>query len=181
VKWLREGPSPYKTALAMIGPKPGQQVVVLGTGDGGLAAAIALVTGLNGRTLVVDPAPDARKQLDTAAAKAGALVDFDGAPLAMLPLDSDHFDIAVLQHALGNPADSAVLSEAARVVREGGRLLVIEDAPRPGLLGFLGRGKTPRADGGTVRDLLLTVGLRAARVLAESDGVMYVEAVKPRR
>lgn len=181
MKWLREGPSPYKTALAMIGPKPGQQVLVLGAGDGGLAAAIALVTGLNGRTLVVDPAPEARKLLDIAVAKAGALVDFDGAPFAMLPLDANHFDIAVVLHALADPADSAVVSEAARVVREGGRLLVIEDAPRPGPLGFLRRGKTPGVDGETVRDLLVRVGLRAARVLAESDGLLYVEAVKPRR
>ena len=180
MSWLRPGPSPYQTALAMIGAKPGQQVLVLGAGDAGLSAALALITGLNGRTLVIDPSPAARARIDAAAAKAGALVESDRAPLVMLPVDSGGFDIAVVQHVLGSAADRlSILSEAARTVREGGRVLVIEDAPRQGVLGLFRRPSSPAIDGGTVRDLLVTIGLRAARVLAETDGVVYVEAVKP--
>jgi len=180
MKWLREGPGPYQTALAMIGAKAGQQVLVLGAGDAGLSAALALITGLNGRTLVIDPSPAAQARIDAAAAKAGALVESDRAPLVMLPVDSGGFDIAVVQYMLGSAADRlSILSEAARTVREGGRVLVIEDAPRPGVLGLFRRPSSPVIDGGTVRDLLVTIGLRAARVLAETDGVVYVEAVKP--
>ena len=180
MKWLREGPGPYQTPLAMIGAKAGQQVLVLGADNGGLVAAIALVTGLNGRTLVIDPSADAAGRVETAAAKAGALVESDQAPLVMLPLDTGSFDIAVVQRALRSVVDpSSILSEAARAVREGGRVLVIEDAQRPGLFGLLRRPESPAIQGETVRDLLVMIGMRAARVLAETDGVVYVEAVKP--
>ena len=52
---LKKSESSHATALAMVGAKAGQSVVVLGA-DGPLAAAIGLVTGLNGRTVVVDGA-----------------------------------------------------------------------------------------------------------------------------
>ena len=32
MKWFREGPSPHQTALAMIGAKSGQRVLVVGAG-----------------------------------------------------------------------------------------------------------------------------------------------------
>src|SRR5262245_38036510 len=130
----------------MIGAKAGQHVALLGAGDGGLAATVALVTGLNGQTRVVDPTPEAAKRVADAAANAGAYVEFEQAPLAMLPLDTESFDIAVVHRAL--PAGDAspvlseaapILSEAARVVREGGRVLVIGDAPRPGVFGAFRR------------------------------------------
>jgi ubiquinone/menaquinone biosynthesis C-methylase UbiE len=180
MKWLRQGASPYQTALAMIGAKPGQQVLVVGAADGKLAAAVALVTGLNGRTLVVDRSPEAQPRVESAGAAAGALVDFERAPLTMLPLDTGAFDLTIVQHELGAPKaePSLILAEAARVVRDGGRVIVIEAARRPGLLGLLQRPARPTVDGGTIRDLLVSLGLRAARVLAEADGAVYVEAVK---
>jgi SAM-dependent methyltransferase len=182
VKWLREGPSPYATSLAMIGAKPGQHVVVFGVGDGGLAAAVALVTGLNGRTLVVDSSADAIQRLDGAAAKAGALVESINGPLTTLPLESGTFDVAVLHHTMTAADPSAMIAEAARVLRDGGRMLVIEGEGRPGMFGRFRRpsGPGPSLGGDAVRDLLEGSGLRAARVLGESDGFVYVEGVKPR-
>ena len=74
--WFRQGPSPHQTALAMIGAKAGHHVVIAGADDPDLAAALALVTGLNGQTLVVDERSDAEALVNAAAAKAGALMDF---------------------------------------------------------------------------------------------------------
>ena len=164
----------------MIGAKPGQHVVVFGVGDGGLAAAVALVTGLNGRTLVADSSADAIQRVDGAAAKAGALVESINGPLTTLPLESGTFDIAVLHHTMTAADPSAMIAEAARVLRDGGRLLVIEGEGRPGMLGRFRRPPGPSLSGDAVRDLLEASGLRAARVLGESDGFVYVEGVKPR-
>jgi ubiquinone/menaquinone biosynthesis C-methylase UbiE len=164
----------------MIGAKPGQQVIVVGVGDGGLAAAVALVTGLNGRTLVVDPSADAIQRLDAAAAKAGALVESMNGSLTALSLDSGTFDIAVLHRAMSATDPSGMVAEATRVLRDGGRMLVIEGDPRPGMFGRLRRPSSPTLSGDAVRELLAQAGLRAARVLGESDGFVYVEGVKPR-
>jgi ubiquinone/menaquinone biosynthesis C-methylase UbiE len=164
----------------MIGAKPGQQVIMFGVGDGGLAAAVALVTGLNGRTLVVDPSADAIQRLDSAAANAGALVESMNGPLTSLPLENGVFDIALLHRTMTAADPSAMLTEAARVLRDGGRMLVIEGEPRPGVLGLFRRPAAPGLSGDAVRELLSRTGLRAARILGESDGFVYAEGVKPR-
>src|SRR5688572_13599827 len=91
---LKKSAAPHATAIAMIGAKPGQSVVVLGA-DGPLAAAIGLVTGLNGRTVVVDRAEDAAARVQTAADDAGALVEFVNAAPDATTCDDSGFDIVV--------------------------------------------------------------------------------------
>ena len=162
----------------MIGAKVGDRVAALGAGGGTLAAEIALVTGLNGRTLVVDPDAAAAQRIETAAAKTGALVEFDKAPLTMLPLDPGSFDIVVLNMPLGAAGEGqrpTICAEAHRVLRAGGRVVALERGPRPGLLGFLPRPTSPMLGQETVVGLLTAAGFRGVRVLAESEGVTYYE------
>jgi ubiquinone/menaquinone biosynthesis C-methylase UbiE len=182
MKWPGSGASSNQTELAMIGAKPGDRVLVIGAGDGRLAAALGLVTGLNGRTLVVDRAPGAQARVEAAARRAGALVDFDGAAAPTLALGDATFDVVVLPHELSaRPAEVARLaSEAARVVRPGGRVMVIEETERTGFRRLLTRDAPKAIPTDEIRTLLSDAGLRAARVLAEVDGVAYVDAVKPR-
>ena len=73
-----------------------------GTAEAALAAEIALTTGLNGRTLVIDVGTDARARVEAAAAKAGALVEFEWAPVTMPPLDADTFDVVVINRQLAS-------------------------------------------------------------------------------
>jgi hypothetical protein len=179
MKWLRPGPSPYQTALAMIGAKTGQQVLFLGAADGRLAAEVARVTGLNGRTLVVDRDPGAARTVESAAGNAGALVEFQTTPPTA---STTGFDIVVVHQSLnaaGAKPDQLV-ADATHLLREGGRIVVIEGAPAPGVFGKLRRPATPTVSADQIRALLAAAGLRAARVLAESDGVAYVEGSKPR-
>jgi len=178
MRWFREGPSPFRTPLAMIGAKAGDRVLVLGAGDGDLAGEIGRVTGLNGRTLVVDQDPPAAGRVEAGAAKAGALVEFESAPVAMLPIDPGAFDIVVLNEQLGSAAEghrSLICSEAHRVLRSGGRVISIETGSRPGLFGLLPRRAMPAIDHPTVLSLFTTAGFRGSRLLAESEGVVYCE------
>src|SRR5580765_1725101 len=116
MKWLRPGPPPHQTALAMIGAKAGQHVLIVGAADSGLAAAVAGVTGLNGRTLVIDPLPDAQRSIEAAAADAGTLVDFEQRSLSNLSAEPGAFDLVVLSQSLSLSDQDPVniISEALR-------------------------------------------------------------------
>lgn len=183
MKWLRSGASANQTELAMIGAKAGDRVLVIGAGDGRLAAGLGLVTGLNGRTLVVDRTPGAEARVEAAARRAGALVEFDAAPTATLSIGDGVFDIVVVPHELSeHPSElGRIASEAARVARPGGRVMVVEQTERSGFRGLLMRDARRALPAEDIRTLLSDAGLRAARVLAEVDGTAYIDAVKPRK
>jgi SAM-dependent methyltransferase len=172
------------TGFAMVGARAGDRVLFLGasgTTEAALAAEVAKTTGLNGRTVVVDVGPEARTRVEVAAAKAGALIEFEWAPATMLPLNSGDFDIAVINRQLGRYEGRnriAVCEEALRVVKARGRIVVIEGLRRPGLFGLLSRTEAGlHAD--DAKAALVSAGARAPRVLSEVDGVLYLEALSP--
>jgi ubiquinone/menaquinone biosynthesis C-methylase UbiE len=178
LNWFRKGLPPYHAALAMVGVKRGNQVVVVGAADPDLTAQIALVTGLNGQTLVVDRA-DARERVEAAARRAGALVDFEAAPPTSLPVAAESADVLVLMLGLASLTTderARAVAEAMRVLRPGGRTIVVEG------------GKAARAaaapheaiSADAVLALLAGVGGKAVRTLATVDGRTYYEARKAR-
>ena len=180
MRWIKQDTRPHQTALAMVGAKPGQQVLVIGAGNGRLAAALAGVTGLNGRTLVVDASAGAETAVNAAAADAGALVEFAQGTCAQLESGGSLFDIVVVHRRLTAPNvdRGGILDEAARVVRPGGRVVVIEGKGASGWRGLLQKPGPPAISGASVCDLLTAAGLLATRVLAESEGVTYVEGAR---
>jgi ubiquinone/menaquinone biosynthesis C-methylase UbiE len=174
--------SPRQTALAMIGAKAQDRVLVIGSADAALSAELARVTGLNGELRVVDRAQGAAEAVEAAAARAGVLVEFVDAPPSMLPLDTGAYDIVVIQRrlaTLGAGQRDACAAEARRVARGGGRIIAIEAVPRPGIFGVLtGRKQTLSAE--DVKALIASGGCRAVRVLGDADGVIYIEGINPR-
>lgn len=176
---LRPGLPPQHVGLAMVGAKPGQQVLVIGAGGPDLTAEIALVTGLNGRTVLVDRGPEVGL-VEAAAARAGALIEVVDAPLTMLPLDSDSFDLVVVQARLAGKSQDVrdqIVAEAVRVAGPGRRIVVIEGARRAGLFGLVG-GKAPTLDEATGRSLLERAGTSAPRLLADAEGLAFFEGRK---
>src|SRR5688572_4976585 len=119
----RRHDQPFDPVVAMLGVKGGDRVLFCGSGRPDVAGAVGAVTGLNGQTTVVDRQDGAKARVAAGAAAAGALVDFTDAPLTMLPFDSGQWELAVIPYGLTTLGDSAaaVLSEAAPVVRWGGR------------------------------------------------------------
>jgi SAM-dependent methyltransferase len=177
--WFKPGLPPHHTELAMIGAKPGDRVAMLGA-FADLAAALALVTGLNGQTVVVGEDAAARTAVEGAAARAGALVDFEQAALDAPPLEEGRFDIAVVAVALTGRAEqerAAIVHASARLLRPGGRLVIVDGRKAGGMLGF---GRTqPRLDPPAALAMLERAGLRANRQLADTEGVAFYEARKP--
>lgn len=177
---LKPGLPPQHVGLAMVGAKPGQQVLIVGAGGPDLTAEIALVTGLNGRTVVVDRGPDLGL-VEAAAAKAGALIEVVDAPLTMLPLDAGSFDLVVVQARLASRAPELrdqVVAEAVRVAGPGRRIVLIEGARRAGLFGLVSA-KAPTLDEATGKALLERAGTVGPRHLADADGLAFFEGRKP--
>lgn len=182
LKLIKRGSNtPFEPAVAMIGVKPGDKAIVLGADSPALAAAVAAVTGLNGQTTVVDPNPDIKGRVDSAAAEAGTLVEFCASPLTSVPIDPALFAVAILPTGLADLATDApmVLAEAIRLVRPGGRVTICEPVARPGLF-RLAQSRT-LTDPAHVVQRLTAAGLRAARHVGTLDGVAFIEAAKPRQ
>jgi SAM-dependent methyltransferase len=180
-RWFRSALPPYQTPLAMLGAKAGQQVVFLDAADPGLAAEVARITGLNGRTLVAVRDTEARRTVESAAAEAGVLVELTDAGQATEREATGAYDLAVITAdwiELRSDQRRKLVDEAFRVARPGGRIVLVLSAGKPA---WPVRARpVPRERADEARSMLTGAGCRAVRVLGEVPGTTYVEGVKPR-
>ncbi len=114
--------------LARVGP--GDRVLDVATGTGDLALELATRVAPGGEVIGSD---FSEAMLDRARAKAassdraGARPRFEWGDALALPYDDDSFDAATVGFGARNFADLAVgLAEMVRVVRPGGRVVVLE-------------------------------------------------------
>lgn len=181
--WWLKNTSLEPLAVSMSGIKLGHRLLVIGCSDPVLIAQLAQKTGLTGRATALDEDGARAARAAGAIEREGALVETLTAPWTMLPLDPDTFDVVVMRDVLATlelHRRAAAAAEAHRVLRPGGRCLVIEPAPRAGL-GSLLQKRSVNAEyvssGGAER-ALSNVGFRAVRTLASRDGLSFVEGVK---
>jgi ubiquinone/menaquinone biosynthesis C-methylase UbiE len=164
-------------SVSMAGVKLADRVLVLGCSDPRFIAALAAKSGLTGRTLAIDERPGLAERAERVALAEGALIESATSPLTSLPLPDADFDLVVLRDVIkgiDRGRQSAVLSEAQRVLRPGGRCMVIDAAPRAGLFG----GQSAGPAGDDVAAALTQVGFVAVRTLAEREGLLFIEAIK---
>jgi arsenite methyltransferase len=108
-------------ALAL---RPGERVLDVGSGPGLLAAEMAEVVGADGAVHGVDPS---ESMLAMARARGAPGTEFHAGDAVSLPFDDDSFDAAVATQVYEYVDDMpAALAEARRVLRPGGRLLVLD-------------------------------------------------------
>jgi SAM-dependent methyltransferase len=179
---FRRGSAPHPLVVGMTGVKLGERFVQIGCAHGGRLAAIAGKVGLSGRAVAIVPDEASAARARQGAAEAGVLVDVEIAPPTRLPIEDNGFDLAVIDDTggwLGSLAadtrDGAV-REAWRILRPGGRLIVIAGTGRGGLGALL-----VRSQPGPVFDAtpdLQAGGFKAVRTLAEREGLIFVEGMK---
>jgi len=164
--------------VAMTGVRMGERALQMGIDDPSLVGAIAAKVGLSGHAaIVVRDERDAAKAR-SAAEKAAALADVQVWAGSTLPFENDSFDVLVLHAGAGVPPDnSTALREGHRVLRAGGRLVIVEGGTRQGALAFL-RSKPQLPDAAAVVRGMSEVGFRAARLLAEHEGYRFSEGLK---
>jgi len=117
-----------EAVLAALDPRPGERVLDLGCGPGLLAAAVAARVGAQGAVHGVDVSAD---MLAIAAARelasGAAAVELSEQGVTALDLPDGAFDAAVCTQVYEYVDDmAAALAEARRVLRPGGRLVVLD-------------------------------------------------------
>jgi ubiquinone/menaquinone biosynthesis C-methylase UbiE len=170
--------------VAISGVKLGDRLLVVGGSDPALIAALATKAGLTGRTCLIDASPALVTATAAAVEREGALIESFTGPPARLPFDAASFDICVVRSVYGPmPADERRIAaaETFRVLRPGGRTVIVEDAPRGGFGGLFSRDSADRSyrqEGGAAH-VLQQAAFRGVRTLAEREGLVFVEGTKP--
>jgi len=122
------------------------------------------------------------------AEQAGVLVEIQSAAPTRLPFDDGNFDVAVVDDtgglfgSMGEQDRAGSVRELLRILRPGGRLMIIGRAPRSGIAALLARAPSEpsfTAAGGATR-ALQAGGFASTRLLAEREGLVFVEGIKPR-
>jgi ubiquinone/menaquinone biosynthesis C-methylase UbiE len=179
---------PFQLVVGMTGVKLGDRVLQVGCAHGGRLAAVAAKVGLSGRALAIVSDSVSAARAEKASADAGVLIEVETAPPTRLPVDDGSFDLAIVDDTAGLFSSMraedrvATVRELARAVRPGGRAMIIGTAPRQGVAALLSRaqqGPSLAATGEATRALEAD-GFRAARTLAEREGLVFVEGIKPR-
>jgi hypothetical protein len=182
---LRRSRGPADLAIGMAGVRLGERVLQAGTADPRVFALIAGKVGLTGRACAVVDVPAAAQRIEAAAAREGVLVEVTTVEHGPWPYDRASFDLGLVDGntLLAGDAESRRLrlEEMRTVVRAGGRVLVIYRAPMglAGRLGFAASSHGPSAHGGTLVRAVEDAGFRPVRLLAEREGMTFVEGFRP--
>jgi ubiquinone/menaquinone biosynthesis C-methylase UbiE len=172
--------------ITMTGVRMGERLLQIGIDDPATVGTLAKKVGLSGVNALATPTEAEADRARAAAADAAVLIDVQVAPWHQLPFANDSFDLIVVHSTRGlvgslSPEDrAAVLRESYRVLRAGGRAIVIETAPRGGL-GRLLRGHDVNehyAASGGAEAALRAEGFKSVRVLGEVEGYKFTEGLK---
>ncbi len=127
-------------AVRLSGAKPGDAVLDCATGTGDLALQFKRVVGAGGAVLGTDFNAQMLSYAPAKAKEAGLDVTFEVADAMKLPYADRRFDVASIAFGIRNVDDPKVcLGELARVVKPGGRVVVLEFGQPGGLFGLLFR------------------------------------------
>jgi len=114
--------------LASVGP--GDRVLEAGCGTGTLTLTAKEHTGLKGEVVGIDASPEALDIARDKAARAGMSITFQHALIEDIPYPDDQFDVVLssfmIHHLPSDDARRQGLAEVYRVLKPGGRLLILD-------------------------------------------------------
>jgi hypothetical protein len=166
--------------VTMTGVRMGERFIQIGCDDTALLGGLARKVGLSGHCMVAVFDEESATRARKVAANVGVLIEVAVVTPGALGGGAGGVDMVVIDDTRGTfarlrDADRiAALAEAQRVVREGGRIEVVERVALTGILG----GAITRPEGYRIESELATAGFKAVRLLAEKAGVRFVEGLK---
>lgn len=123
--------------VQLSGAKPGDKVLDCATGTGDLAMEFKEKVGDAGYVLGTDFCKEMIEHAPEKAAEENLEVDFEVADAMDLPYESDRFDIASIAFGIRNVDDPIKsLQEMGRVVKPGGKVVILEFGQPKGLLKY---------------------------------------------
>lgn len=157
--------------VSMTGVRMGERFLLIGCHDRALLSGLAGKVGLSGGASVAAFDEQQARRANGVGAKIGALIETHMIEGSVLPFDSNQFDMVVVDDTAGTFGAIArhtradYLRDARRVVRQGGRIEVVERVKA-------------RAPGEDVMRDLESAGFKPVRELAERDGYRFVEGLR---
>jgi SAM-dependent methyltransferase len=171
--------------VSMTSVRPGERVLQIGVNDPAIVHAIANKTGLTGLAIVVVPNDVLADRVRGYSADDSSSAEVRIEPLERLPFEEGAYDAAIVHNTegllTGLAADlrQQALREWLRILRVGGRLIVLDPGTPTGVRGlFAGGGRRDAGDGTT--SALQAAGFTSVRVLGDREGYRFVEAFRPR-
>jgi hypothetical protein len=98
-RWFRKAAT-EPLAVSMASIKLGDRLLIVGSSDIALIAALATKSGLTGRTCVVEEDDAVRTRAATAVEREGALIESFTAPFSTLPFEPGEFDVVAMRNVL---------------------------------------------------------------------------------
>jgi ubiquinone/menaquinone biosynthesis C-methylase UbiE len=170
-------------AIAMSGARMGERLLQIGIDTPLVTSLLAAKPGLSGESAIVlaDEADAAKAR--RAVSETGALVNVAVHVPDALPFDNGSFDLVVFHNRTGqlashvNGQDLRALRECQRVLRSGGRVVVLEKGTPSGLTAIF-QSRSEHGQPETTIRALEAAGFRAVRMLGDRDGYRFVEGLK---
>ena len=157
--------------VSMTGVRMGERFLQIGCHDKALLAGLAAKVGLSGTAALAAFDDEQAARASSVGAKIGALIETRRIEGRALPFDGDQFDMVVVDDTNGSfgTIDAgtrlAYLRDAARTLRHGGRIEVVE-------------GVSARAPGYDALGDLTAAGFKPVRELAQRDGFRFLEGLR---